>query len=184
MCFHTATLSVVTGLTNWFSDHLGACVWSVMVYPAQKNQNQIRIAEFLWDILPICSKASTPDLGVAPCDKDYLTNTRGGKITDNCFGGKWLFFSLSLLARQISADVTFQSWPMVSTSRAKTNKQPDMLITEIQCNYWVILQHLCHQTSIVWPCCGLAKCNISFFNIHFLNNIKHNIKMRHDNQLH
>lgn len=38
---HTASLSVVRGLTNWFSHHLGACVQRVMVYPAQKNQNQI-----------------------------------------------------------------------------------------------------------------------------------------------
>lgn len=91
VCSHAASSSVVRGLTNWFSDHLGACVRCAMVYPAQKNQNQIWSTEFLWHFLPICSKASTLDPSVSLW-QGLSHEYQRGKITDNCFGWKWLFF--------------------------------------------------------------------------------------------
>lgn len=41
------------GLTNWFSDHLGACVQLVMVCPAQKSWNQIWSSEYWLKVLAV-----------------------------------------------------------------------------------------------------------------------------------
>lgn len=134
MCSHTLSLSVVRGLTNWFSDHLGACVWFVMVYPAQKNQNQIRSAEFLWHILPICSKASTLDLGVSLW-QGLSHEYQRGKITDNCFGWKWLFFHPHCPAGQTSKCWCYFS---ILTNGVKAKKQTNRFIVL----HYTYAQHL------------------------------------------
>lgn len=85
--------------------------------PAQKNQNQIWSTEFLWHFLPICSKASALDSSVSLW-QGLSHEYRGGKITDNCFGWKWLFPSFSLSPcrlLQISVNAYLQSWPSNQT---------------------------------------------------------------------
>lgn len=153
---HTASSSLVRGLTNWFSDHLGACVRHVMVYPAQKNQNQIWSTEFLWHFLPICSKASTLDPSVSVW-QGLSHEYRRGKITDNCFGWKWLFFPPPLCARrllQISVNAYLQSWPVESNqnpttkSNKQTNKKNTPLLIDYRCNRFNIRINFCTADTI------------------------------------
>ena len=125
MCSPTASLSLVRGLTNWFSNHLGACVQFAMVYPAEKNWNQIWSTEFLWHILPICSKAPMLDLGISLW-QGLSHEYQRGKITDNCFGWKWLFFPnacwLSMLIFNLD------QWYQSQGQRKKTT----LLITSVK----------------------------------------------------
>lgn len=74
VCSHIAGSSVVSGLTNWFFDHLGACVrWFTL-------HRRTRIT---FDALNFCDTShqfyvNHPTWGSVPvCAMDYLINNRG-----------------------------------------------------------------------------------------------------------
>ena len=74
VCSHIASSPVVSGLTNWFSDHLGACVRRFTLH------RRIRIT---FEALNFCDTSYQFSLThpswswVSVCDEDYLTNNRG-----------------------------------------------------------------------------------------------------------